>query len=50
VISIWHSYQGNTILDNPLLVGRDDEIFFAFTDRLPPEGTRVQITFRREER
>ncbi len=50
LISIWHSYKGNTILDNPLLAGRSDEIFYPDSKTLPPAESKVTLWFEKAEK
>jgi hypothetical protein len=45
LIAVYHSFQGNAILDTPLLQGRDDTIFVPMRENLPPRGTPVTVTF-----
>jgi hypothetical protein len=48
VAAVWHSFEGEAIIDNPGLDGRDDHIHFPITELLPPRGTPVKIIFSRE--
>ncbi len=45
LIAVYHSFQGNTLLDTPLLQGRDDTVFVARRDAIPPRGTPVDVAF-----
>ncbi|MBI1851853.1 MAG: hypothetical protein HYR85_16065 [Planctomycetes bacterium] len=49
VASVWHSFEGEAVLDNPGLDGRDDHIHFPITENLPPKGTKVKVVFSREQ-
>jgi hypothetical protein len=48
MISIWHSYRGNTILDSPLPEGMEDDVYVANTGQLPERGTAVEVVFALE--
>jgi hypothetical protein len=45
VISVWHSYKGNAILDNPLPAGMHDDVYVPNTPLLPERGTPVRLLF-----
>jgi len=45
IISIWHSFRGNTILDNPHAGGMYDDTYVPRTDVLPEGGTPVEVVF-----
>lgn len=45
LVAVYHSFQGNAILDTPLLQGRDDTIFVPYREKLPPRGTKVDVSF-----
>ncbi len=48
LISIWHSYQGNSILDNPHPGGMRDDTYVPRTDVLPERGTPITLLFTLE--
>ncbi len=48
VVAIWHSFEGDAVLDNPGQDGMDDHIHFPITDKLPPKGTAIKVIFSRE--
>jgi len=48
MISIWHSYMGNTVLDSPLPEGMEDDVFVVNRDAVPPRGTPVDVVFSLE--
>lgn len=48
LISIWHSYRGNSILDNPHPGGMRDDTYVPRLDLVPERGTPVTVRFRLE--
>ncbi len=43
LVSVWHSFRGNTILDNPHPGGRHDDTFVPNRDLLPDRGEEVTL-------
>lgn len=47
IITTYH--DPSTVIENPLLTGQDDTIFYANKNRVAPVGTPVTVLFRRDK-
>jgi hypothetical protein len=48
VAAIWHSFEGNAVLDYAGIAGKDDHTHYAIREKLPPKGAPVKIVLSRE--